>query len=151
LNAQTEAPYTRAVSDNYFLAENPAPDPASLAAALGGKYSLFERILEASEGFEKDWKHYGKKYGWKMKAHDGDKALFELTVTSADIRLSVAARESELERLRENPVAAALLAELLPPGKPKEGWGIRLSVSDEDSAGRAATLIRAVAAIRRGE
>jgi hypothetical protein len=148
LNAQTEAPYTRAVSDNFFLAENPAPDPASLAAALGGKYCLFESIMAASDGFEKDWKHYGKKYGWKLKAHDGEKALFELTVTTDSIRVSVAARESEMEALREDPSSAATLDEILPPGKPKEGWGIRLSVSDEESAGRAVTLIRAVAKLR---
>ena len=139
------------MSDNYFLAENPAPDSGAIAAALGDKYPLFEKLMAASEGFEKDWKHYGKKYGWKLKTHDGDKALFELTIGAQAIRVSVAARESELERLREDPVAAALLAELLPPGKPKEGWGIRLSVADEESAGRAATLIKAVAALRQGE
>ena len=129
------------MSDNYFLAENPAPDQTSIAAALGGKYSLFESIMAAADGFEKDWKHYGKKYGWKMKAHDGEKALFELTIGSVDIRLSVAARESEMQAL----------AELLPPGKSKEGWGIRLSVADEESALRAIALIKAVAALRQGE
>jgi hypothetical protein len=129
------------VSDNYFLAENPAPEPASIAAALGGKYPLFESIMNASDGFEKDWKHYGKKYGWKLKAHDGEKALFELMVTAVDIRLSVATRESEMQEL----------AELLPPGKSKGGWGIRLSVADEESALRAIALIKAVAALRQGE
>lgn len=139
------------VSDNYFLAENPAPDPGAIAAALGDKYPLYERVMAASEGFEKDWKHYGKKYGWKLKAHDGDKALFELTIGAEAIRVSVAARESELGQLREEPSTAALLAEVLPPGKPKEGWGIRIAVSDEESSGRAARLVEAVAALRQGE
>jgi hypothetical protein len=139
------------VSDNFFLAENPAPDSGAIAAALGDKYPLFERLMAAAEGFEKDWKHYGRKYGWKLKAHDGEKALFELTVMAEGIRVSVAARESEVEELREDPVVAAIIAGLLAPGKSKEGWGLRLWVANEESAGRAATLILAVAAIRQAE
>lgn len=139
------------MSDNIFMAESPAPGEEGLRAALGDKYPLFESIVAAAEGFEKDWKHYGKKYGWKLKAHDGEKALFELTVTTDGIRVSVAARESEMEALREDPSSAATLGEILPPGKSKEGWGIRLAVTDGESALRAIALIKAVAAIRRGE
>jgi hypothetical protein len=137
------------VSDNFFVEESPRPDSAAVKSALGDKYPWFEGILGAAEGFERDWKHYGKKYGWKLKAHDGTKALFELTVTASDIRISIAARESEMLALREEPETAAILAELLPPGKSKEGWGIRLSVADAGTYGQAVALIGAVAEIRR--
>ena len=141
--------YNGEVSDNYFLAESPEPDQASVAAALGSGYPLYESVLEAAAGFQLEWKHYGRKYGWKLKAHDEKKALFELTVEAEGFRVSIAARESEMLALREDPASAAILAELLPPGKSKEGWGIRLSIVDAASRDRAIALIEAVAQIRR--
>jgi hypothetical protein len=139
------------VNDNYFLAKDPAPDAASIAAALGACFPLYESILEAAAGFELDWKHYGGKYGWKLKAHDGIKALFELTVATGAIRVSIAARESEMQALRADPELAALLAQALDTAHSKEGWGIRVPIADEASCARAIALIQAVAAIRRGE
>jgi hypothetical protein len=139
------------VSDNYFLSAEPAPDAASIAAALGEGYALYERILGAAAGFEQDWKHYGGKYGWKLKAHDGVKALFELTIAPGAFRVSIAARESEMRALREDSELAALLAPALDTAKSKEGWGIRVPVADEASCSRAIALIRAVAEIRRGQ
>jgi hypothetical protein len=136
------------VSDNLFLEESLVPDAASIKAALGDRYPWYEGVLEAAKGFERDWKHYGKKYGWKLKAHDGTKALFELTLAAAGIRISIAARESELQALREGAKSASILAKLLPPGQSKEGWGIRLSVADAESYGQAVALIEALAEIR---
>ena len=136
------------MSDNHFLAEDPAPDQASISAALGDKYPFYERVLKAAEGFERDWKHYGRKYGWKLKIHDGKKALLELTIDDAGFRVSIAARESEMEELQGDPALAAILAELLPPGKSKEGWGIRLPVVDETGCVRTVALIEAVAKAR---
>jgi hypothetical protein len=137
------------VIENHFLAKDPAPDAASIAAALGTGFPLYERILEAAAGFELDWKHYGGKYGWKLKAHDGTKALFELTIASLAFRVSIAARESEMQALRSDPEGAGLLASALETAKAREGWGVRVRVEDEASCARAMALIRAVAKIRR--
>ena len=135
------------VSDNFFLAENPAPEASAIASALGGALPWYESIMESSAGFEREWKHYGKKYGWKLKAHDGRKALFELTIGTAGFRVSVAAREGEIAALRED--LAPILDLLQPPGKSKEGWGIRLPIVDQESCDRARALIGAVAKLRR--
>jgi hypothetical protein len=135
------------VSDNYFLPEDPAPAGPAIASALGGALPWYESILASAEGFEREWKHYGKKYGWKLKAHDGRKALFELTIGTAGLRVSIAVRESEMIVLRED--FAPVLDLLQPPGKSKEGWGIRLPIIDQASCDRAKALIGAVAKIRR--
>lgn len=137
------------MSDNYFLEEAPSPDPAAIKAALSERYPWYEGVLEAAHGFQADWKHYGKKYGWKLKVHDGTKALFELTVTALAFRIGMAVRERELQALRDDPAASAGLAELLDPGKSKEGWGIRLVVDSPSSYEQALLLIKAVAEIRR--
>jgi hypothetical protein len=138
------------VSDNVFLEEHPSPDPAAIKAALGESYPWYEGILEAASDFQQDWKHYGKKYGWKLKAHDGVKALFELSVTTRGLRIGMAVRERELQALRADPAAAADLAELLDAEKANEGWGIRLMLDDERRYRQALLLIRSVAKMRKG-
>ena len=139
------------VNENYFMEETPRPEPAAVQAALGGMYPWYEGILAAAEGFERDWKHYGRKYGWKLKLHDGDKALAEITVTPAGVLVGVAAREAEIEELREEAEKAlgGPLAEALATGKAKGSWGLRLFVADEAAYGKARALLEAVAEIRR--
>jgi hypothetical protein len=136
------------MNENYFLEESPSPDPAAIEAALGDGYPWYEGVLEAAEGFQADWKHYGKKYGWKLKVHDGTKALFELTVAPGNFRIGMAVRERELLALRGDPALAAELAGLLAADKAKEGWGIRIAVDDAGKYEQARALIKAVAALR---
>jgi hypothetical protein len=136
------------VNDNHFLAEASPPDAAAIKAHLGEANAWYCGILEAASGFETEWKHYGRKYGWKLKAHDGEKTLFELTIGAAGFRIGMAVREAELKTLRDSPGLAAELADLLDPGKSREGWGIRLAVDSETRYRQALGLIGAVAAIR---
>lgn len=135
--------------DNYFLSEEPVPESAGIKTALGDKYAWYEGVLEAATGFAQDWKHYGKKYGWKLKVHDGAKTLFELTVAPSGFRIGMAVRERELLAVREDAALAPRLGGLLDADKAKEGWGIRIAVEDEESYGKAVALISAVAEIRR--
>jgi hypothetical protein len=139
------------MNDNLFLADLPAPDPSSIAAALGPAYSWFEGLTEAAGGFERDWKHYGKKYGWKLKIHDGAKALLELTIGARGFRIGLAAREREIEVLRQDPIAAPALATFLDGKETKEGWGIRIEVDTEMRYAQALVLVRALAALRKGQ
>lgn len=136
------------MSDNYFLAETPEPDAEGVRAALGDKYAWYEGILAAADGFARDWKHYGKKYGWKLKVHDGSKTLFELGVAAGSFRVGMAVRERELEAMRADASLAPTLGGLLGE-KAKEGWGIRVDVKAAADYERAVALVEAVAAIRR--
>lgn len=137
------------MSDNPFLQEEPVPTLESIRAVLGDKMLWFEGLLAAAPGFEQEWRFHGKKYGWKLKVHDGAKALFELTITEAGFRVAIAAREEELESLRGNPTTAACLSAFPPPGK--QGWGLRIEVTDEDAFHKALVLLQAVVAIRQQE
>lgn len=143
--------YTGAMSDNRFLAEEPVPEAASIASALGESYRWYEGILEAAEGFERDWRHYGKKYGWKLKIHDGAKALLELTIGASGLRIGLAVRERELESLRADPLASPLVSTFLDGKESKGGWGIRIEIESEERYAQALVLIRALAAIRRAD
>lgn len=139
------------VSDNVFLESSPSPDPAAIEAALGEGYAWYLGVLEAASAFVQDWKYYGKKYGWKLKAHDGTKALFELGITTKGARLGMAVRERELQALRADGATASELAELLDAQKAAEGWGIRLMLDDERRYRQALLLIKSVAAMRKGD
>jgi hypothetical protein len=137
------------VNDKPFLQEEPAPTAETIRAALGDKTLWYEGLLAAAPEFEPEWVFHGKKYGWKLKVHDGAKALFELTVTESGFRVAIAAREDELESLRGNPATAACLSAFPPPGK--EGWGLRIEVTDAEAFHKALLLVQAVAEIRQEE
>jgi hypothetical protein len=137
------------VSDNFFLPEEPAPTVESIRGALGDKMPWYEGLLAAAPEFEQEWRFHGKKYGWKLKVHDGAKALFELTISESGFRVAIAAREDELASLRGNPNTAACLSALPPPGK--EGWGLRIEVADADAFHKALVLVQAVVEIRQQE
>jgi Protein of unknown function (DUF3788) len=137
------------VSDNRFLQEEPAPSPEALRTALGDKMLWYEGLLAAAPDFEPEWRFHGKKYGWKLKVHDGAKALFEMTVTDDGFRVSIAAREGELEELRGRPSTAACLSAFPPAGK--EGWGLRIEVTDEEAFHKALLLVQAIAELRLAE
>jgi hypothetical protein len=135
--------------DNAFLAEQPTPDGTAIASSLGGARVWYEEILAASVGFKQDWRHYGRKYGWKLKIHDGSKALLELTVGAGAFRVGLAVRERELAALREDPATAPVLAAFLESKAAKEGWGIRIEVDSPVRHAEALALVRALAALRR--
>lgn len=136
------------MSDNPFLQEEPAPTVETIRATLGDKMLWYEGLLAAAPDFEQEWRFHGKKYGWKLKVHDGAKALFELTLIEGGFRVSLAAREGELESLRGNPATAAHLS-AFPPGK--EGWGMRIDVTDAEAFHMALLLVQAVAELRQQE
>ncbi|MBN1242495.1 MAG: DUF3788 family protein [Spirochaetales bacterium] len=138
------------MNDNAFLPENPAPDEAAIAAALGPALPRYRAVLEAADGYEREWKHHGPKYGWKLKLHDGDKALAEITVASEGFLVALAARALELEELREDPELEETLAALMPDEGAKGGWGLRVAVTDDGSLATAVLLVKALAALREG-
>ena len=137
------------MSENSFLRQELAPTAETIHAALGDKTLWYEGLLAATPDFEPEWLYHGKKYGWKLKVHDGAKALFELTLIESGFRVSIAVREGELETLRGNPATAACLSSLPPLGK--AGWGLRIEVTDADAFHKALLLVQAVAEIRRQE
>ena len=141
--------YSVGVSDNPFLQEEPAPTAETIRAALGDKVLWYEGLLAAAPDFEPEWLYHGKKYGWKLKVHDGAKALFELTMAEGGFRVAIAVREDELENLRGNPATAACLSSFPPAGK--AGWGLRVDVTDEDAFHKALLLVQAVAEIRQAD
>lgn len=115
------------------------PSDPQVKAALGKAWDHFDALRAATASCEHEWRHYGKKYGWKLRVHTDDKVLFELTVADGWFLVSMALREKERLELKADP-----LAELVSP----DGF-VKLEVRDAAACERAFALLRFVMARRQ--
>ncbi len=130
---------------NALLDQAHEPDESQLRSALGAAWPFFEAVRARAQGCEQDWKHHGKKYGWKLKIHAEDKNLCEVTVVEGGFLVTMAIREKERQALASDPV----LAEVAGAGaKASEGYGIRVEVRDQASCDRATALLGFIVAQR---
>ena len=67
------------MTDAYFVEKAYPPEAAALRNALGTLYPTYRETLKLAEGFDLDWKYYGRRIGWQLKASRKGKALFYLT------------------------------------------------------------------------
>ncbi len=128
------------MSINVLLAKAEAPDDGGIAAALGATRPLYDEIMSLTEGWDQTWKHYGKKYGWKLKVHEETKMLLELTVADGWFLVSLAIREQELAALQEDPAGSALADPGGTDGAAVGRYGFKIEVRDEAACERVKTL-----------
>lgn len=116
------------------------PTDAQVKAALGLAWEHFEALQLLTAACEREWRHYGKKYGWKLKVHADDKVLFELTVAEGLFVLGLSLREQERQDLKAD--TANEWATRSPDGF------VKLEVRDLVSRERAVALVRFLMAQR---
>lgn len=112
-------------------------------AALGQTAPFLQQLLQQCGSWEHEWKFHGKKYGWKLKVHDGSKNLLEITVAEGWFLATVAIRGEELEALRQET------PELLEAIEAQDRYGVRIEVRDPASHERVAALTRFVMSQRQ--
>jgi len=134
------------MSVNAILERDDSPTEARIKASLGSTWPLFEELQSLTAACAHDWKHYGRKYGWKLKVHANDKMLFELTVADGWFLVAMAIREKERQALQADP-AAASAADVAGTPAP-EGYGIKIEVRDSAAFERAKSLVRFIMAQR---
>lgn len=127
------------MSINVLLDKSDTPTDERIKVSLGGAWPLFEELRGVTQACAHDWKHYGKKYGWKLKVHANDKMLLELTVAEGWFLVAMAIREKERQELKADPSAASFdVADTPAP----EGYGIKVEVRDAASFERTKSLVR---------
>lgn len=122
-----------------------SPDEAALAECLGPSLAWFHGLEAACPGYAKAWRHYGRKYGWKYRAYDPAKTLYEASPLKGSFALTIAVREPEwavLEALDLDPGARAILDKAKAQD---EGYGIKALVDDEASYRAAEGFVKALA------
>ena len=118
------------------------PTESQVKAALGAAWVHFEALQSLTGTCQREWRHYGKKYGWKLKVHADDKTLFELTVAEGWFLVAMALREKERQDLQADAPTRALAGDASP-----EGF-LKFEVRDPASSERTATLVRFIMARR---
>jgi hypothetical protein len=127
---------------NILLDKAQKPDAGLVKGFLSTTGAFFEELCALTASCEQEWRHYGKKYGWKLKIHADDKTLLELTVAEGWFLVAMAIRGKELQDLKTDPAAAAL-ADIADAGSSfPEGYGIKVEVRDQASFDRAKVLVR---------
>lgn len=127
------------MSVNVLLEKSDTPTDEQVKVSLGASWPLFEELRGLTQACAHDWKHYGKKYGWKLKVHANDKMLFELTVAEGWFLVAMAIREKERQDLMADASAASVDVAETPA---HEGYGIKVEVRDAASFERVKSLVR---------
>lgn len=130
------------MSINVLNEKDPQPTEAQIKAALGPAWVHYEALEKLTAACLREWRHYGKKYGWKLKVHAEDKTLFELTVAEGWFLVAMALREKERQDLQADAATRALAGDASP-----EGF-LKFEVRDPASFERTAALVRFIMARR---
>ena len=134
------------MSVNVLLEKSDTPTDERLKALLGEAWSRFEALRTLTGACDQEWRHYGKKYGWKLKVHANDKTLLELTVAQGWFLVALAIREKERQALEAEPSLASVE---VPAAPAPEGYGIKVEVRDAASFERARALLQFVMSHRK--
>jgi hypothetical protein len=125
-----------------------APDEASLAAALGKAKAHWDAIVRHAEkecdGLLREWKFYGKKYGWQLKFSDKRRAVLYLIPHRNSFLAAMALSPEAVGALREHDLPAALVREIEDAKAAPEGRPARVEVSSKKDA----DLVRQLLAIK---
>ncbi len=135
------------MSVNILSDEAQAPTDELVEACLGATWVYFEELRALTARCDQDFRHYGKKYGWKLKVHADHKTLFELTVADGWFLVSIATREIERQEFRSDPDARALV-DVGAAETARDGYVIKIEIRDRASCERAKALARFIMARR---
>jgi hypothetical protein len=125
-----------------------SPDKLRLKKALGSLYLTYREILALTEAFDHEWKYYGTKVGWQLKATRKGKALFYLTPHEHSFRIGFAVRENERERLLNSNVSPASKEQLAATRKYPEGYAFRLDITKKADMKDARAVLRVLKELR---
>lgn len=123
------------------------PDDAALAKVLGRSKAQWDAIMrhvEALEGVSVEWKFYGKKHGWQIKALCKKKALIYLIPHQGSFLAGMALDEQALEAVRGSALPPALIEEIAAAKPSSEGHPARVAVESKIHA----ELVRRLLAIK---
>ena len=133
----------------WFDRKEAVPDDVTLKKVVGALYSDYLDILSLAGGYSREWKYYGKKYGWQLKVTRKGKSLFYLIPLEKSFRMGFAVREKERETLLNLTLPAKVREELRRAKKYSEGYPLRLSVSAKNDMRAVRLVVDALMSLRQ--
>jgi hypothetical protein len=109
------------------------PDEASLAAALGQAKRLWDAIVarldERGDAVEREWKFYGAKHGWQLKATYRKRAALYLIPKPGGFLAALALNEQAVAAARASDLPPAIIREIENAKTYAEGRPVRIEVT----------------------
>jgi hypothetical protein len=125
------------------------PNEAALTQALGrskAHWDALVRHVAGIDGVTVEWKFYGTKHGWQIKAMRKKKALLYLIPHEGSFLAGMALDEQAVETLRGSALPAALVEEIAAAKPSPEGHPARVEVKTKAQA----ELVRRLLAVKVG-
>jgi hypothetical protein len=113
------------------------PDDAALGRALGKAKKSWDDIVEHVKGLpgvSREWKFYGKKYGWQLKVADTKRALLYLVPHAGGFLAALALNDKAVAALRPQNLPASLIREIETAKAYPEGRPARIEVTNTKDA-----------------
>jgi hypothetical protein len=123
------------------------PNDAALTQALSRSKTHWDAIMRHIEGIEGvtvEWKFYGKKHGWQVKALRKKKALIYLIPHQGSFLAGMALDERALAAVRGSTLSPAFVEEVAAAKPSPEGHPARVEVTSKVGA----ELVRRLLAIK---
>ena len=121
------------------------PDTAALTQALGDAMPHWNTVVDflatRPEGLTIDWKFYGSKHGWQLKATRKKRAVAYLIPGQDHFRLGAALNAAAVEALGDSGLPPALIAEIQESAAYPEGKPARVTVSSAEDADTALQVL----------
>lgn len=134
------------MADSVFDDKAKQPDEKALAAALGKKYGLWEKIRAYLEGecdpFAVEWGFPGKKYGWSLRARHKKRTILYLIPMDGRFEIAFVFGDRAVAVIEESTVPEAVKEDLRNARKYVEGRGVRLKVNSGKDVTTVQKLVR---------
>lgn len=130
-----------------FLDKALKPTEQTLQPALGETYTYYEKLMDTSSTFSKDW-NFSKSSGWMLKVHDKKKALFYLIPLKNEFKISMAIRENERKASLEDIELKAIHEMIKSSRKYREGYALQFNIINDNDYKILELLIKKLIVIR---
>jgi hypothetical protein len=121
---------------NPFNDKAAKPAEAALSKALGKSRPLWDALLAYLDeaGVGREWKFYGAKYGWQIKAATKKVAVLYMIPHEGSFLAALALKGKAVEAVRASKLPAALIKEIVNAKEYAEGRPARIEVTGKKQA-----------------
>jgi hypothetical protein len=124
------------MTNNPFDDKATRPDDAALAKVLGKSRTHWDALLAylGEAGVAREWKFYGAKYGWQIKAANKKSAVLYMIPHEGSFLAALALKSKAVEAVRASNLPAGLIKEIESAKEYAEGRPARVEVATKSQA-----------------
>src|SRR5687768_12361295 len=124
------------MTTNPFDDKSVKPDDAALAKALGKSKTQWDALLcyLDESGVSREWRFYGAKYGWQIKAANKKSAVLYMIPHDGSFLGALALKGKAIDAVRASNLPPALIKEIESGKEYSEGRPARIEVTGKKQA-----------------